>query len=622
MTGIIKYLVALGIMLSSLLTATAGVQLRVQSGSRSGVIGVGDKFHIVYTLTNMQADAQPPSSVPGAKLLYFAMTGQSSSFTSVNGKTSQSVAYTYTATLKAEKTGSFSFGPVTIDGQKSNQVSYKIVSAEEAAKLSGVPQANSARSQASSGSKIDPYSSASHSQTPDDPKFIGKGNDKLFLRASLNKTSAYEQEALVYTVKLYSTYSPIKFIGATSAPKFDGFVIEESNDVSRSLTYEEYQGHQYATAVIARYIIFPQQSGKLTIKGNTYTVSTDEREYYQDPYYSTLAVRKPVQLNVTPNDLVINVKDLPSPKPADFSGGVGNFKITSSLESSSLKTNQAGALTYTITGSGNLKYIHMPDLSLLFPKQLEVYSPEVDVKANANGSTLSGSVKYDYSFMPLEVGSYDIPSVTLCFFNPATGKYERSVASGYAVSVGKGKESAKSQTKSTLAFDKELLPVGKLVSIHTPYISRFSYWLAYILPTLLLIGFAWYYRQLLARRSDVEGLRARRAAKMATRRLKAAAVAMRAGDTTAFYRETLKALWGYLSDKLKMPTSELNRQNVGERLSALGVDDQVVTDLLGLIDDCEFAQYASSQSEKSMKEVYDGAVGIINKLETGSVKVK
>ena len=64
---------------------------------------------------------------------------------------------------------------------------------------------------------------------PDDdskPKFIGKGDGNLFLRASVSSSTAYEQQALVYTVKLYTTYDAIKFVGATAAPKFDGFVVE------------------------------------------------------------------------------------------------------------------------------------------------------------------------------------------------------------------------------------------------------------------------------------------------------------------------------------------------------------------------------------------------------------
>ena len=209
----------------------------------------------------------------------------------------------------------------------------------------------------------------------DKPKFIGKGDGNLFLKASVSKSSAYEQEALVYTVKLYTTYDAIKFIGASAAPKFDGFVVEESKAISSQLNYETYNGKTYATAVIARYIIFPQMTGSLKVTGNTYTVAVDQREYYHDPFFGSMSYSTPLQLNVTPNDLSVDVRPLPVPKPADFSGGVGKFSISSSLKSSEFKTNQAAAIVYTVTGSGNLKYVQLPDLQSIYPSEIEIYIP-------------------------------------------------------------------------------------------------------------------------------------------------------------------------------------------------------------------------------------------------------
>lgn len=620
-TNIVCRLLRIAFVMLAVLWGTTGisasVQLRVQGGN-GHQIGVGDRFYITYTLTNTQGEPTAPHNVPGAKVMYFTMTGQSSSFTSVNGRTSQSVSYTYTATCRAEKEGTFSFGPITVGDERSNKVTYQIVSAQAAAAGRANPHANSAHGQRGSGSNMDPYATAARQS--DEPRYLGKGNDRLFLRASVNKTTAYEQEALVYTVKLYTTYAPIKFIGATAAPKFDGFVVEESNSTSTSLTYETYQGRQYATAVIARYIIFPQMAGKLTVKGNTYTVSTDEQEYYQDPYFSTMTVRRPIQLNVTPNDLTIDVKSLPLPKPADFSGGVGEFKITSSLPSSSLKSNQAASIIYTVTGSGNLKYIHMPDLNNLYPKQIEIYSPTVDTQVRTGASNVTGSVKYDYSFMPLEPGNYDIPALTLCYFNPATGKYEKSVAQGYALSVAQGSGSAKSQTRSTRSLNRELMEPDSNVFDTTPFLWRFGYWLFYIIPALALAFIVWYYRKLVALKADEMGMRSRKAGKVVARRLKMASLCMKRNDRDAFYEEMLKALWGYVADKLKLPTSELSRENVAGLLEKKGIDRAQTERFMHLIDECEFAKYSSNQGDRSMDDVYNEGADVINSLEASFKK--
>ena len=616
MTHIRQYILTLLLLAASFTGAAAGkFQIIVATQSGEDDMEVGEQFYVYLKLENVDGDPSAPD-VPGAVVKYFTLSSQSSSIFSSNGKMTQTSSRTYVATCSASKEGSYTLGPLTVGGVRSNTASYKVVKAGSGSFSKLQQRQQQQRQQAqqqqqSSGG----YAGVDPGQQQSGPKFIGKGNEKLFLRASVSKSTAYEQEALVYTVKLYSSYAPIKFIGATEAPKFDGFVVEESDEVSNSLQYETYNGHEYATAVIARYIIFPQMTGKLTVKGNTYTVSTDEQEYYDDPYFRTLTVRRPVQLNVTPNDLVVDVKSLPVPQPADFSGGVGQFSISSSLANASLKTNQPASIVYTVKGSGNLKYIKLPDLNNIYPKQLEVFTPTTDVDAASKGSTVSGSVRFDYSFTPLETGRYEIPAVSLVYFNPATGRYEKSTADGYTVEVDKGTLSEKSQTKNRLKFNDDLMKVDSLQKTFVPDVYRPLFWLWYLIPALILVVVVFVYRRQLKSAADIVGTRMRKAGKVASRRLKKAAACMKAGDREKFYDEMLVALWGYVGAKLNIPTSELNRQNVAERLSVAGASEEVVNEFVGVLDDCEFAKYAPGSGDDELKTVYQRGADIIGKLE-------
>ncbi|MCM1366623.1 MAG: BatD family protein [Prevotella sp.] len=579
----------------------ASVKLRVVS-SNGGTIHKGETFHIVYSI---QGGTEIPSNphVPGAKLLYFDMTGGSANISQVNINghitSSGSINGEYTATLRATEEGKFTFGPVVIGGVKSNAVTYTI----------GKETNNSVR-QAQQQAYMDPDASSTG------PKFIGTGNGNLFLRASVSKTNAYEKEALVYTVKLYCTFSAIRFIGATAAPKFEGFVVEESPNTDKSLHFETYNGKNYATAVIARYIIFPQMQGTLKVLGNTYTVAADERQYYNDPLFGSLSTSAPVQLNVKPNDLTVTVKPLPQPQPADFSGGVGQFVITSNLPNQKFLTNQAASIVYTVKGSGNLKYVKIPDLNNVFPKELEVYSPETNVSANVGVSNVSGDVKFDYSFMPLEEGEFKIPDITLVYFNPSTGQYEKSVAKGYTITVGKGQASAKSQTRLGMRFDDKLLPVlPNLNHSHVPYVNTFLYWLWYIIPVILFIAAMTGYRKHLNDMADIKSLKSRKANKMALRRLRKAAACMKAGDSDMFYDEILHAIWGYLGDKLKMPVSDLNRENIADKLGVVAGDSKSIWDVIDLLDECEFAKFSPVQQSKNMPIIYQKASETIANLE-------
>lgn len=587
----------------------SSVKLTESPARGKRAIEVGDVFYIYIEVTDLRDRPSVPSSVPGAKILYFDHTAQMSQMTSVNGNVRQSTSDTWTVTLKAQKEGTFSFGPVSVGGVKSNVLRYTI------------------GKQGSSGGGREPSRQQPSAATDDDsskPKFIGKGDGNLFMRASVSETNVYEQQALVYTVKLYTTYDAIKFIGATAAPKFDGFVVEESKAISNSLSYETYNGKSYATAVIARYIIFPQMTGQLKVVGNTYTVSVDQREYYHDPFWGNMAVSSPLQLNVSPNDLVVNVRPLPAPKPADFSGGVGKFTLSSQLKSKDFKTNQAASIEYIVTGTGNLKYVQLPDLSTLYPAQLEVYTPTTDVKANVGSSNVSGSVSFDYSFMPLEEGTFKIPSIRLVYFNPETGKYETSESKSYDITVGKGKSSGKSQTNSRLRFDPELQDVdaSDLSLVHIPYIYKWVYWLWFILPFAMLSISGIVYQNYMKSHADLAAFNSRRANKLAGRRLRKAYANMKKGNVEAFYDELLIALWGYLGDKLKMPTSELMRDNIKAVLDRNGIPDEQTAKLLESLDNCEYVKYSPDSGKASMKKSYDEAIDVINSLERSFKKIK
>lgn len=587
----------------------SSVKLTESPARGKRAIEVGDVFYIYIEVTDLRDRPSVPSSVPGAKILYFDHTAQMSQMTSVNGNVRQSTSDTWTVTLKAQKEGTFSFGPVSVGGVKSNVLRYTI------------------GKQGSSGGGREPSRQQPSAATDDDsskPKFIGKGDGNLFMRASVSETNVYEQQALVYTVKLYTTYDAIKFIGATAAPKFDGFVVEESKAISNSLSYETYNGKSYATAVIARYIIFPQMTGQLKVVGNTYTVSVDQREYYHDPFWGNMAVSSPLQLNVSPNDLVVNVRPLPAPKPADFSGGVGKFTLSSQLKSKDFKTNQAASIEYIVTGTGNLKYVQLPDLSTLYPAQLEVYTPTTDVKANVGSSNVSGSVSFDYSFMPLEEGTFKIPSIRLVYFNPETGKYETSESKSYDITVGKGKSSGKSQTNSRLRFDPELQDVdaSDLSLVHIPYIYKWVYWLWFILPFAMLSISGIVYQNYMKSHADLAAFNSRRANKLAGRRLRKAYANMKKGNVEAFYDELLIALWGYLGDKLKMPTSELMRDNIKAVLDKNGIPEEQTAKLLESLDNCEYVKYSPDSGKASMKKSYDEAIDVINSLERSFKKIK
>lgn len=598
-----KRLIFFGFLLLIPIMAFSAPAVRITTDAYDNRIEVGETFHITIEAQDCAGKLNITQKPEGVKEVYH--TTHSTSSTSIqNGKTLQTNTTSLILTCKGEKIGKYRFGPVSVDGVKSNVLAYEVV-ASTGKNKSQTPKSNAS-------SPFDPNGG---------PLFIGKGNEEMFLKASVNKTTAYEQEAIEYTVKLYTTYGDIKFLGAAAAPKFDGFVVEESDDVSKSLTFEDYHGKTYKTAIIARYIIFPQKSGKLKVEGNTYTVSTDARQYYHDPYFQTMTVKYPVQLNVTPNDIVIDAKELPAPVPDNFIGGVGKFRLESSMPTTSLSTNTAASLILTVEGTGNIKYLKLPDLSTYYPAAIEVFTPESTSDVKVGTSNVSGSAKFDYSIVAHESGNFTLAPIKLTYFDPEDGQYKQLETKQFELTVSLGQSSSKSQ--QTMTFNEELMPEGTISQkMGYPYVRSLLYWLWYIIPVILFAMTLALYRKYLRDHEDIAQLRSKQANKMALKRLSKAFQCYKNKQEGQFYDEMLAALWGYLGDKLKMPTSELNRSNVSEEFKKHGVKEDTFMPIIKLIDECEYAKYTPVSREANMRQLYYDALTSLAQVESEYDKEK
>ena len=438
----------------------------------------------------------------------------------------------------------------------------------------------------------------------------------LFVRIILSKSNVYEQEAVVCTIKLYTKYQISQFI-ANIQPSYNGFLIEEL-PVSPNLNeIEHVNGENYMVAELKKCILFPQQSGKLTITSGTYDVTVVQYEQFRTPFG---IMRQPVekQLQVKSNTSSVNILPLPEPKPASFNGAVGNFTVSTEIKPQVLKTYEAATYSYIIRGSGNIKYLKSPTIG--FPSQFDVYDPQNNINAKPSGNTVSGTVTIDYTFIPQFVGKYEIPGTEFTYFNPATRKYETLTTQKYDLTVAKGSGAASQAPKGGIEQkNRDILHIKTgdlhLKQEHSYAVEGFGYWLWYIVPLLLLAAVLFYYRKALKARSDMQLMRTKRANKVAQKRLRAAKQWMRAGDKNKFYAEVLTALWGYLSDKIQIPVSELNKENISAELTNYGATDEVIAAVIEVLNNCEFAQYAPELSGNDMESIYSAAADAMDKLE-------
>ena len=597
--------IALFAVITAVLAARAAVSFTVQAPRQ---VNEGSKFNITFVLKNAEGSGFVAPDIPGATKIYGPALSTSYSQSWVNGKSSSSSSQEYTMIYKATRQGRLNVGAASVDvaGRRMTTKPFTI---------DVLPPDRAAASQPRSLQE-DQRQHERRGVQYDDPitqsadKAV-TGND-IFVRIEMSKPRGYEQQAVVCTIKLYTKYQVSQFI-PTLQPSFDGFLIEDIPMQPSLNNVETHNGQQYMVAVLKKCILYPQQSGKLTITSGNYDVNVVQYENYRT-IFGTLSQPVEKKLVVKSNTATVNILPLPEPKPADFNGAVGRFTVATSIHPTPLKTYQAATYSYVITGTGNLKYIKAPDIA--FPKQMDVYDPKTNLKVNPGGGDMSGSVQIDYPFIPQFAGEFTIPASQFTFFNPETEKYESVPIPEQPLQVAKG-EGAPSNHYRLQNMDIRHLRQGDLglSRTRTFLLDQWGYWMGFIVPALLMAVLLIYYRKQLRERADVRLMRTKRASKVAQRRLKQARASMGRGDRTAFYADLLSAMWGYLSDKLSIPVSELDKENIQAELAKYGVDDQLQQATLALLDKCEFAQYAPELAGSDMAPVLDEAATLIDRLE-------
>ena len=573
-------------------------------------VTVGSQFYITFTLTDAEGSNIKVPNIDGCKLLYGPSVSRSQSYEIVGGRTSSNSRVEYTYVYRAEKEGEYRIGEASIsaDGKTLTSAASKIT-------VVAAPQGNNGSGSQSPVTIDDINSRTSDRQVA--------AND-VFVRIIMNRKSVYEQEAIECTIKLYTKYEISSFM-TTQQPSFDGFLIQELNVQPSLNEIEKYNGQDYMTAVLKRCIMFPQKSGKLTINSGNYDISVVQYDNVNMGFFN---VKTPTerQIKVSSNSATIDIKPLPSPQPAGFTGAVGQFTVDSRLVGNSFRTNEPGTLIYTIRGTGNIKYIKEPVID--FPEEFEQYTPNSDIKAEVTGSDVSGTMTIEYTFVPQNVGKFHIGSDTFVYFDPAKNEYVTLNTPVYDITVTKGVSTTttESDRKDITVKNEDILHIktgDKNPSKTNDFVvDKFWYWLIYIILTVLLIGSISLYRKRLKLSRDIEGGKLIRANKVAKKRLAEAKKFMNAGEEEKFFDASLKALWGYLGDKLRIPASSLTRDNISTELTGYGASEELTSKIITLLDECERARYSSSDMRPAMDEIYNDASEVIDRMENLKIKRK
>ena len=573
----------------------------------------GQQFKLVYTINKEGKDLRVPE-ISDFDVLFGPSTSHSSSFQIVNGKATSNTQITYTYMLAGKEPGTYTIAPATIvvSGDKyiSNSVHIKVLPADKTA--------NSSSNSSAQGIPVDNVSTDKVS------------NEQIFVKQLFSKTRVYEQEAILVTYKLYTRLDVVQ-VGGVKFPEYKDFFVQDVElDPNRSWIVEHVDGYNYNTITLKQCIIFPQHSGKFNIDGGNVEVilrmrtsSSRHQSIFDDFFQSYQDVKK----NLKFSGAQIKVKELPANPPAGFSGAVGSYNMNSSISSQDVKANDAITLKIKISGTGNLKLVKTPEVK--FPLDFDVYDPKVDVKVKPSSAGQNGHKSIEYVAIPRFGGEFEIPEVRFVYFDINKGEYKTLTTPVYKLKVDGTSENTSTASVVSSVVNKENV---KQLSTDIRYIhtnvekgltkkdNHFAFsssmYMCLLTPLFIFIIVLLLLQKQAKENANVALRNTKRANKVAKKRLKEAQKCLKAGEKSKFYEETMRALWGYIADKLTIPVSELTKDNVQEKLVSHNCDEELIKEFLSCLSDCEFARFSPVVDDSlSMDNVYNRAADLIGKLD-------
>jgi BatD DUF11 like domain len=571
--------------------------------ANKSTIGLNEQLQITYTFNGAGRAFHGPDL---RDFNILSGPNQSSNMQYINGQFSQSISFTYY--LQARKEGNYKIGPASIEAEGKRIASNVI----QIVVVKGTAQ--------------------QQQKTNEDESILSSKN--IFAKAILSKGNLMKGESTLLTFKLYSNVTLVDF-AIPKMPNYDGFWnqdIQLPQALERNT--EVIDGQRYTVWEIKKLVLFPQQSGVLTIqpmeieciarvKVNSQR-SNDPFSIFNDPFFGMGGV-KDIKYSFKSDPIRIKVNDLPGNPPPGFSGAVGNLNFDAKLDKNKTKANEAISLKLKISGNGNLKLADFP--SIEFPNDLESYDPKVSENFKASVSGVNGTKSIEYLIIPRHEGEYEIPAFTFTYFDLNKKQYISKTEGPYTIQVGKGSEGMATASSGTTE-KSEFRLIGndiRYIKIQEPnfnqglnnfYGSTLFYTLS--LCPFILFGGVFFWQQ---QRNKLAGntvlLKRKNATNVARKRLTAARKLLESKQDAQVLEEIHKALMGYIGDKFSLPLSEMSKDRASSLLQEQNVKEELIQEYLKNIDECEMARYGGLSSGISAASIYASAEKVISEIEGG-----
>jgi len=586
-----KFIKNIYIIIFLLVSTFASAQVKFEANASKNKLGVNERLRIDFVM-NQDGDNFNPPNFEG-----FTVVGgpnQSVSNSWINGKRSFKKTYTYFLSPKSR--GSFTISQATITIK------------DEIYKTTPI--------------KIQVTAAVDIPKDPNDPNYLASEN--IHLVAEVSKTNPYLNEAITVVYKLYvSPKIAVDNWNEIDTPRYNDFWSQNINTQGQKVQNGTYKGEDYRYLVLRKTVLYPQKTGKLNIEPLTLDLSMRVPSNRRDIFGSFLMTR--ISKTVSAGNKTIKVKPLPEKgKPADFTGAVGDFKLSVVSSKTELDASESFQLKVKVNGNGNLKLFKLPKISL--PSSLEVYEPEHKENIKTNLSGMQGNISDNYTVVPQYKGKYPIPNISFSYFDLKTESYKRLSSDEIVISVlnGPSNNTTSSVSNGNLNTNKQAVVLNSdqfaFIKTKTNFFHKKSnyffktnlFWSLLLLPFLTIPLAIFIRKKKAVRDADVYGNKIRKANKLARKYLGNAKKSL--GKKEAFYIALEKALHNYLKAKLHIESNDLSKDKIKNLLIKKGVEEPIINDFKSILESCELARYTPIDIV-TMQEDYDKAAKTISLID-------
>jgi tetratricopeptide (TPR) repeat protein len=567
-------------------------------------VQTGENFRVAYTVNTQDVENFRSGSFPtGLELIAGPYTSQQKSFQMINGHTSSSSSVTYTYIVYAEKGGTYIIpaAHAIVEGKTIKSIAAKVIVSGSKQNSQGAPKMHD------------------EGQNPSRTKSAGQKITAadLFIKVSSNKKRVHEQEPILLTYKVYTLVDLTQLEG--KMPDLTGFHTQEVQlPQQKSFHVEKVNGRNYRCVTWSQYVMYPQMTGSLKIPSITFKGIVVEQNRSVDPFeafFNGGSGYIEVKHDVVAPGMTIQIDPLPK-RPVGFSGGVGKFNISAQVNHNNVKAGNPLNIRVVVGGIGNLKLIKQPQIIL--PKDFDKYDPKVTDKTRLTSNGVEGNMVYDFLVVPRNQGLYTIPAIQFTYYDTSINSYKTLKTTSFKIAVGKGDGStAVDDYSKDNPNDIRGIKIGNenMHSVNVFYFGSTGYWMGIIVPILIFIIMLYLFRKRAIENADVIMMRGKKANKVAAKRLRVAQSLMFKGAKDEFYDEVLRALWGYVGDKLIMSVEHLSRENISEMLKSHNVDEVTIQKFINAIDECEYERYAPGDISGNMSKTFNSAMTAIEVIE-------